>query len=98
RCLSDWSSDVCSSDLEKVFMSITNRLRITLVWAGLIVLPLGSGLPIAASPAPQHAEQSTAKQKTVQFRITGMTCAACAKGLAAQIGRASCREREGIRS
>ena len=54
-----------------------------MVWAGLVVLQVGSGLPVIASPAPQNVEQSTAKQKTVQFRIAGMTCAACAKGLEA---------------
>jgi copper chaperone CopZ len=64
-------------------MKITNRLRWTLVWAGLVVLPLGSGLPVTAAPAPQNVEQSATKQKTVQFRIAGMTCAACAKGLEA---------------
>ncbi|MBI2686635.1 MAG: heavy-metal-associated domain-containing protein [Acidobacteria bacterium] len=64
-------------------MNITNRLWLRLVWAGLIVLPLGNGLPVGASPTPQSVEQTTAKQKTVQFRIAGMTCAACAKGLEA---------------
>lgn len=64
-------------------MKITNRFRLTLVWAGLVVLPVGSGLPVMAAPAPQNVEQSAAKQKTVQFRIAGMTCAACAKGLEA---------------
>ena len=64
-------------------MKITNRLLLTLVWAGLIALPVGGGVPVIAAPAPQNVEQSTAKQKTVQFRIAGMTCAACAKGLEA---------------
>lgn len=63
-------------------MKITNCLRLTSVWAGLVVL-LGSGLPVMAAPAPQNVEQSAAKQRTVQFRIVGMTCAACAKGLEA---------------
>jgi copper chaperone CopZ len=62
-------------------MKITNRLQLTLVWAGLVVLSFGSGLPVVAAPAPQNGEQPVAKQKTVQFRIAGMTCAACAKGL-----------------
>jgi copper chaperone CopZ len=64
-------------------MNTPNRFRSTLAWAGLVVLGLGSGLPVMASPAPQNVEQSSAKQKTVQFRIAGMTCAACAKGLEA---------------
>jgi Cu+-exporting ATPase len=37
----------------------------------------------AASPVPQTGGQATANQKTVQMRIAGMTCAACAKGLEA---------------
>lgn len=64
-------------------MKITNRLWLPFVCAGLVILPMGSGLPMMAAPAPQNVEQSTAKQKTVQFRIAGMTCAACAKGLEA---------------
>ena len=64
-------------------MNITTRLRLTLVWAGLVILPLSGGLPVTASPAPQNGEQSSAKQKTLQMRIAGMTCAACAKGLEA---------------
>jgi copper chaperone CopZ len=64
-------------------MNITNRLLWTFAWIGLIGLALGSGLPVVASPAPQNVEQSSAKQKTVQLRIAGMTCAACAKGLEA---------------
>ena len=64
-------------------MNITNRWLLILVWAGLVILSLGSGLPLTAAPAPQSGEHTTAKQKTVQMRIAGMTCAACAKGLEA---------------
>jgi Cu+-exporting ATPase len=60
-------------------MNIKNRLRLI---CAVVVLPFGSGLPVAASPAPQNSEQ-TVKQKTVHIRIAGMTCAACAKGLEA---------------
>jgi copper chaperone CopZ len=63
-------------------MKVINRLRLTLVWAGLVALPVGSSLPVLAA---SHNEQSATKQKTVQFRITGMTCAACAKGLQASL-------------
>jgi periplasmic mercuric ion binding protein len=64
-------------------MNIRNRSLLILGWAGLFILPLGSGLPLAAAPALQSGEQAHAKQKTVQMRIAGMTCAACAKGLEA---------------
>lgn len=64
-------------------MNITRRLLLIPLWAGLAIVPL-IGLPVAASPAPpQGGEQPPAKQKTVQMRIVGMTCAACAKGLEA---------------
>jgi len=63
-------------------MNITNGFRSMLVLAGLVLLPLVSGLPVAASPAPQSG-QTSAQQKTLRFRIAGMTCAACAKGLEA---------------
>lgn len=63
-------------------MNITNGFRSLLVLAGLVVLPLVSGLSVSASPAPQSG-QTSAQQKTVRFRIAGMTCAACAKGLEA---------------
>ena len=64
-------------------MNVANRLRLTLACAGLVVLPFAGGLPVMAGPAPQTVEQSSTKHKTVQFRIAGMTCAACAKGLEA---------------
>jgi periplasmic mercuric ion binding protein len=64
-------------------MNIRNRSLLILGWAGLFILPLGSGLPLTAAPALQSGEQAHAKQKTVQMRIAGMTCAACAKGLEA---------------
>lgn len=63
-------------------MNIT-RLRLTLVWAGLFILPLEGVLPMVAGPTPQNGEQPRAKQQIVQFRLAGMTCAACAKGLEA---------------
>lgn len=44
-------------------MNTTNRLRLILAWAGLVVLPLGTFLPVAASPAPQNDEQSSVKQR-----------------------------------
>ena len=63
-------------------MNITNGFRSKLVLAGLVVLPLVSGLSVSASPAPQSG-QTSAQKKTLRFRIAGMTCAACAKGLEA---------------
>ena len=61
-------------------MNIAGLSRFILVLAGLIALPLAVGR-LSASPAPQNESQTNASQKTVQIRIAGMTCAACAKGL-----------------
>jgi copper chaperone CopZ len=60
---------------------MTNRIHLILVWAGLVILPFGSSLSLTA--APPSGKQANQKQKTVQIRIAGMTCAACAKGLEA---------------
>ncbi len=62
-------------------MNIT-RLVI-LVSAGLATIPVGGGWRLSASPAPQNGAQAQASLKTVQMRISGMTCASCAKGLEA---------------
>jgi copper chaperone CopZ len=54
-----------------------------LILSRLSVLQFEGGRQGAmASPAPQISE-TLSKQKTVQMRIAGMTCAACAKGLEA---------------
>jgi copper chaperone CopZ len=64
-------------------MEITRLVRLILVLAGLVVIPVGVGWRLSASPAPQNGPQTNASQKTVQIRIGGMTCASCAKGLEA---------------
>jgi copper chaperone CopZ len=61
-------------------MNITRLVRLTLVLAGLVTIPVGGGWRLSASPAPQNGAQAKVSQKTVQMRIAGMTCAACAKG------------------
>jgi copper chaperone CopZ len=66
-------------------MNTTGRLRLFLVWAWMIVLPFGTCLQVAAGPAPENGGQTSAKQRTVQMRIAGMTCVACAKGLEAAL-------------
>jgi copper chaperone CopZ len=64
-------------------MDITRLVRLILVFAGLVVIPVGVGWRLSASPVPQHGVQTSTSQKTVQMRIAGMTCASCAKGLEA---------------
>src|SRR5437763_13036314 len=64
-------------------MNITRFVRLILVLAGLVAIPVGGGWRLWASPAPQDGAQARVSQKTVQMRIAGMTCASCAKGLEA---------------
>ncbi len=50
----------------------------------LIFLPtIGSTIAAQNPAAPSSAPATTVKQKTIQVRIAGMTCAACARGLEA---------------
>lgn len=63
-------------------MNITHRRGILSVWAGLAMGLLVAHPPGAAAML-QGGEQNSAKQVTVQLRIAGMTCPACAKGLEA---------------
>lgn len=64
-------------------MNLTRLVRLIPVLAGLVTIPLAAGRRLSASPAPQNASPAGASRKTVQMRIAGMTCAACAKGLEA---------------
>ena len=64
-------------------MNITRLVRLILVLAGLVTIPVGGGWRLSASPAPQNGTRTAASQNTVQMRIAGMTCASCAKGLEA---------------
>lgn len=66
-------------------MNITRLVRLILVFAGLIVIPLAIGWRLSASPSPQNSSQTNANQKTIQMHISGMTCASCAKGLEASL-------------
>jgi copper chaperone CopZ len=66
-------------------MNMKKRLRSILVCAAMVVLMLDGGVPVAAGAAPQSDQENTGRQKTLQMRIAGMTCAACAKGLEASL-------------
>ena len=66
-------------------MNITRRVRLVLILAGLVTIPVAGGWRLSASPAPQNGAEVKAGQKTVQMRIAGMTCASCAKSLEASI-------------
>ena len=64
-------------------MSMTHRVRLFVIVAGLTVLAVAPARKLWAFPAPQIAAQARTGQMTVQMRIAGMTCASCAKGLEA---------------
>ena len=57
---------------------------LTTLIAVLAVLPqIGSSIAAQNPPSPDGAAPTATKQKTIQVRIAGMTCAACARGLEA---------------
>src|SRR5258707_10175039 len=60
--------------------------QIIIPLALLIFLPtIGSTIAAENPVAPSTAPATTAKLKTIQMRIAGMTCAACARGLEASL-------------
>src|SRR5205814_7651691 len=93
RCLSDWSSDVCSSDL---LLPQTTRGRGA--WRGRLValtpllgcaLFLAVSMPFAAG-AILHADHYQGRTALQAFDpLFGLTCT----GRTLEIGRASCRDR-----
>src|SRR5205814_2880871 len=78
RCLSDWSSDVCSSDL---YLRVRRIPYVAVDEARKTLLPRG---PVATVRSPEEIG-SAASLKSFDFVIYGQG--------ANQIGRASCRER-----
>src|SRR3546814_13571087 len=94
--ISDWSSDVCSSDLVSVWLTPlqhqpNNRLRcrfvIRFIELGLAGhgadLPVEIGIGLGGGPDAEHQVVG----------VDGGDLAAVDPGLDAEIGRASCRER-----
>src|SRR5205814_5332075 len=87
RCLSDWSSDVCSSDLQMLAPTVPTRLVLHLL-VGAVALLSAQAITGASTMTTTlllgeaqvaHAEQSTGATSSISAP--------------AQIGRASCRER-----
>src|SRR5262249_60030078 len=88
RLVSDWSSDVCSSDL---------RLFSIFVLASLMILSYGNG---HASALETHRESSATFNRQAKFELTfanrdltWLGDPSSPTALVYQIGRASCRER-----
>src|SRR5262245_65307397 len=76
RCLSDWSSDVCSSDLSKLYRRSGLQLDVTLPqrryeWAAQI---LTRALGESASDAGTEALQRTARAQRSEERRVGKEC------------------------
>src|SRR3546814_20471205 len=65
--ISDWSSDVCSSDLE-VTINVTNRLdeSTSIHWHGLILPPEMDGVPGISFPGIEPGETFTYRFPIVQ--------------------------------
>src|SRR3546814_16720555 len=80
--ISDWSSDVCSSDL-------TSRRKFSLLQGRLGLIPVDDDDVLAARGLLRRiAQQAQALQDIKQHGVAHGEA-----GRAAQIGRASCRER-----
>src|SRR5205814_3645913 len=93
RCLSDWSSDVCSSDLQLAGVAASQYVRTD-----------DARLADARDPKagnPSYVQNSTSQQANTSFNIAGNgTVGGMLSGNTVnaateynQIGRASCRER-----
>src|SRR3546814_13018573 len=80
--ISDWSSDVCSSDLIAVYGS--GRL-VMIAWVGH---PLGGAHDVAEAFPDFGAEH-----RNIHIAIAGLIYARGDAGGVVKIGRASCRER-----
>src|SRR5205814_3637335 len=81
RCLSDWSSDVCSSDLRRRLAVGTTRADAPIqIWDGV------AGMPIAILEGHEHVVHALA------FDSNGSRLASGGEDRV-EIGRASCRER-----
>src|SRR5205814_4533769 len=89
RCLSDWSSDVCSSDLtdtmgRKIQFNYDNNYRLT-----SISVPGFGGT--SQNPVTQTIVQFDYQTVTTSGTFSGLTVE-CGPG-SSKIGRAACRER-----
>src|SRR5205814_7742183 len=87
RCLSDWSSDVCSSDLRRQSQGYVGGRRFE--WPGSnlersVQISVRRGQGYVCSP-----------QQTGPECCLGVGGSAACKEAAKEIGRASCRERGG---
>src|SRR3546814_10400055 len=92
--ISDWSSDVCSSDLADVYMHRLFALRLALLKeAPGLYAPVGETL---AYPAAWLREAWTEDQRMLEARSSRSSISSAqARIIEEQIGRASSRERVG---
>src|SRR5437899_953078 len=94
RCLSDWSSDVCSSDLLGV-----RCVRCALGVPTSGVLLMKTCISMSCQSLAMHSKRTSVTKSTLSNSIlTTTTTHTITKRFQynAQIGRASCREREKI--
>src|SRR3546814_6006545 len=84
--ISDWSSDVCSSDLQSLAYRLrkyASRHRWALVSGTLVAATLAAALGIVLWQSRQFVQEGARAQALKDFVV----------GLFEKIGRASCRER-----
>src|SRR5205814_6555530 len=85
RCLSDWSSDVCSSDLEEF-----GRVRCEIVARSGEVIPVDLSAAIVTEDGRDTATVGVFRDLREELRRESEL-----QDARAEIGRASCRERVG---
>src|SRR3546814_12848626 len=100
--ISDWSSDVCSSDLGVSILYISHKLEEIRALCDRATIPRGGRVVAECDPRAETARSLAqmmigTELKTVVRRDAGTTgtvrLAVDGLSVAAEIGRASCRER-----
>src|SRR3546814_2834636 len=85
--ISDWSSDVCSSDLNHDVMAYVIAAPCVSDFSCVEICPVNAIHPGPSDPVFDAAEQLYIDPDTC------INCGACVEACPVQIGRASCRER-----
>src|SRR5205814_4682963 len=91
RCLSDWSSDVCSSDLSRMVRALDGSPTLLVINDRVDVARVvhAHGVHLGKSDLPVAEARTLLGAKA----LLGGTAHNVAEALEVEIGRASCRER-----
>src|SRR5205814_7526249 len=90
RCLSDWSSDVCSSDLTPEYRE---KLRSAGASEELLALIHDRAKPKSVEPVVIAPRTTPPKEGGLSIACGPAECEIAVGGVPKEIGRASCRER-----